>query len=325
MQQSTCTQNCHNRINKIKQRNMQSRKKFLQNSAALTIGSLVLSNTTIASFLNKKKYPNAGLQLFTFFNSIDEDVEGTLKKIASVGYKNIESAFSKKGGYYGMKPKEFAATLKNLGMSWKSHHVLGAPFKLPPGSKMPTGPDGKPITLPPMLNLKDNMQQLVDEAAEGGVDFLVCANTPISSLNDINASIEVLNKTDEAAKKAGVGFAYHNHDAEFRAVESVIPYDLFLTQTKVKMELDLAWAIKGGKNPVDLFSKHPGRFPLWHVKDLDVQHETVLPVGEGTINFKKIFEASTKAGLQYYFVEHDMPKDALASITSSMAYLKKMQ
>ncbi len=302
---------------------MQSRKKFIQNTAALTLGSLVLSNSTIASLLNKKKLPTAGLQLFTFFNSIDEDLEGTLKKIAHVGYKNIESAFSKKGGFYGMKSKEFALMLKNKGMEWKSHHVFGAPFKLPPGSKMPLGADGKPITLPPMLNLKDNMQQLVDEASEGGVKYLVCANTPISTLNDINTSIEVLNKTHEACNKAGIGFAYHNHDAEFRAVEGVIPYDLFLTQTKVKMELDLAWAIKGGKNPVDLFNNYPGRFPLWHVKDLDAKHETVLPVGEGIINFKNIFKASKIAGLKYYFVEHDMPKDALASITSSMAALKK--
>jgi sugar phosphate isomerase/epimerase len=303
---------------------MQSRKIFLQNSATLLIGSIALSNKGFASLSNKKKYPQPGLQLFTFFNSIDQDVDGTLKKIADAGYKEIESAFSKKGGYYGMKPKEFAAKLTEMGMHWKSHHAIGAPFKLPPGAKLPTGPDGKPITIPPMLNLKENMQQLVDEAGEGGVEYLVCANTPINTLADINASVEVLNKTDEACKKAGIGFAYHNHDAEFHTIEGVIPYEIFLTQTAVKMELDLAWAIKGGKNPVDLFKKYPGRFPLWHVKDLDATHANVLPVGDGTIDFKKIFNASSKAGLKYYFVEHDMPKEPLASITSSIGYLNKI-
>ena len=79
----------------------------------------------------------------------------------------------------------------------------------------------------------------------------------------------MLNKTDEACKKARIGFAYHNHDAEFRAVEGQIPYEMFLSQTKMQMELDLAWATKGGKDPVELFKQHPGRFPLWHVKDLD--------------------------------------------------------
>jgi sugar phosphate isomerase/epimerase len=303
---------------------MQNRKQFLQTAATLSVGSMVFSNTSFAALLNKKKYPPAGLQLFTFFNEIDADVQGTLKKIATVGYKEIESAFSKKGGYYGMKPKEFAAMLRNMGMRWKSHHVLGAPFKLPPGAKMPTDADGKPITIPPMKNLKENMQQLVDEAAEGGIKFLVCASTPITTLDDVKVSIEVLNKTDEACKKAGISFAYHNHDAEFRAVEGQIPYELFLTQTTMKMELDLAWATKGGKDPVDLFKQHPGRFPLWHVKDLDAKHETVLPLGEGTIDYKRIFDAASTAGLKHFFIEHDMPKDALASITSSFNYLSKM-
>lgn len=303
---------------------MQTRKKFLQLSGTSLLGGMLLSNKIAASLFEKMEIKPIGLQLYTFFNVIDDDVEGTLKKIAGVGYKEIESAFSKKGGYYGMKPKEFAAYLKEIGMSWKSHHVLGAPFKMPPGAKMPTGPDGKPITIPPMRNLRDNTQELVDEAAEGGVEFLVCANTPITTMDDIKASIEVLNKTDEACKKAGIGFAYHNHDAEFRAVEGQIPYELFLSQTKMQMELDLAWATKGGKDPVELFKQHPGRFPLWHVKDLDEKRETVLPVGEGTIDYKRIFNAASTSGMKHFFVEHDMPKDPLASITTSYNYLSKM-
>jgi sugar phosphate isomerase/epimerase len=299
------------------------RKQFIQTSGTALLGSILLHNKALASLVTNPKKHAVGLQLFTFFNVIDDDVTGTLKKIAAVGYTEIESAFSKKGGYYGMKPKEFAAFLKDTGMSWKSHHVLGAPFKLPPGAKLPAGPDGKPISIPPMRNLQDNMQALVDEAAEGGVEFLVCANTPITTLDEIKASVDVLNKTDEACKKAGIGFAYHNHDAEFRAVEGQIPYELFLSQTSMKMELDLAWATKGGKDPVDLFNLHPGRFPLWHVKDLDAKRETVLPVGEGTIDYKRIFAAASKAGMKHFFVEHDMPKDPQASITSSYAYLRK--
>ncbi len=300
------------------------RKKFLQASGAALLGGLFLRNNALASLAYQPKDLMVGLQLFTFFNVIDDDVQGTLKKIAGVGYKEIESAFSKKGGYYGMKPKEFAALLKDMGMSWKSHHVLGAPFKMPPGAKMPTGTDGKPIVIPPMRNLRDNMQALVDEAADGGVGYLVCASTPVNTLDDIKTSIETLNKTDEACKKAGVVFAYHNHDAEFRAVEGQIPYEMFLSQTKMLMELDLAWAVKGGKDPVELFKQHPGRFPLWHVKDLDAKRETVLPVGEGTIDYKRIFDASASSGMKHFFVEHDMPKDPLASIKKSYNYLSKM-
>jgi sugar phosphate isomerase/epimerase len=299
------------------------RKQFIQTSGAALFGSMLFHNNSI-DLLGTSPKDEMGLQLFTFFNEIDNDVEGTLKQIAGVGYKKIESAFSKKGGYYGMKPKEFARFLKDQGMSWKSHHVLGAPFRMPPGAKMPAGPDGKPITIPPMRNLRDNMQELVDEVAEGEVPYLVCANTPISTLDEVKASIDVLNKTDEACKKAKVNFAYHNHDAEFRAVEGQIPYEMFLSQTKMQMELDLAWATKGGKDPVELFKQHPGRFPLWHVKDLDKEFKTILPVGEGTIDFKRIFDASATAGLKHFFVEHDMPKDALASIKSSYNYLSKM-
>ena len=302
---------------------MSNRKDFLKLTGALAFGSLVLPRQANAYYKNAYN-PPPGLQLFTFFNSIDDDVNGTLKKIAAIGYKEIESAFSKKGGFYGMKPKEFAALVSSLGMSWKSHHVIGAPFKMPPGAKMPTDANGKPMTIPPMKNLKDNMQELIDQVAEGGVEYLVCASTPITSLDEVKGSIEVLNKTDEACKKAGVGFCYHNHDAEFKAVDGQIPYELFLSQTKMKMELDLAWAIKGGKDPVELFKQNPGRFPLWHVKDLDATKEIIMPVGEGTIDYKRIFDAASTAGLKYYFIEHDFPKDAYASITTSYNALTKM-
>jgi len=301
---------------------MYNRRKFLQNSGALALGGMALTGTAKAFFGEKAMHP-VGIQLFTFFSDIDNDVEGTLKKVAGVGYKEIESAFSKKGGYYGMKPKEFAAFSNNLGLSWKSHHVLGAPFKMPAGAKMPTDAEGKPMVIPPMRNLQDNMQELVDEAAEGGVEFLVCASTPITTSEEIKSSIEVLNKTDEACKKAGIGFAYHNHDAEFHTVEGQVPYEVFLSQTKMKMELDLAWATKGGKDPVELFKQHPGRFPLWHVKDLDATKEKILPVGAGTIDYKRIFAAASTAGMKHFYIEHDFPADAMASITASYEYLTK--
>ena len=89
------------------------------------------------------------------------------------------------------------------------------------------------------------------------------------------------------------------------------------------MELDLAWAVKGGKDPVALFKQHPGRFPLWHVKDMDASRANILPVGSGTIDFKRIFASASVAGMQDFFVEHDMPKDAFASAESSFKYIAK--
>src|SRR3954451_21362202 len=128
---------------------MQNRRKFLKNSGAAAIAAMFIADKATASFFGSNAVRPVGLQLFTFFNQIDNDVQGTLKKIADIGYKEIESAFSKKGGYYGMKPKEFASLLNSLGLGWKSHHVLGAPFKMPANAKPMVDASGKAITFPP--------------------------------------------------------------------------------------------------------------------------------------------------------------------------------
>lgn len=213
-------------------------------------------------------------------------------------------------------------------MSWKSHHVLGAPFKMPANAKPITDANGNPIKFPPMRNLKDNMQELVDEIAEAGIPYLVCANTPTKSLDEIKSSIEVLNKTEEACKKANIILAYHNHTEEFEKIEgqTQTAYDMFLSQLSpdIKMELDLCWATKAGVDAVELFKKNPGRFHLWHVKDLNKEKTGPAPVGEGIIDFKRIFANADVAGMKHFFVEHDMPPDPYASITTSYKNLQKI-
>lgn len=309
---------------------MINRRNFIRNTGLLTIGGGLLSELTLASTL-----PTAtstalsrpiGLQLFTLMGIIDNDLDGTLKKLSDLGYTEIESAFSMKGGFYGLKPKEFVAKTKSYGMNWRAHHVIGAPFKMPAGAKMPTGADGKPITIPPMKNLKDNMQEIVDSAAEGGIKYLVCASTPIGTPEEVSSSIATLNKTYESCKKAGIGLLYHNHDAEFKAVDGKVPYAQFFTEfnPEIKFELDLAWVTKAGLDPVSLFKLYPGRFPTWHVKDIDAEFKTVLPVGKGVVDFKRLFAHADIAGLEYPFVEHDQPADAFGSLSTSITYLKQI-
>lgn len=304
---------------------MINRRDFLRNAGVTALGSMVLSKSATA-FMRHVAIRPVGLQLFTFFNVIDNDVRGTLEKVAAVGYREIESAFSRRGGFYGLKAIEFSALLKDLGLSWKSHHVLGAPFKMPANMKPPVDADGKPMTIPPMRNLRDNYQELVDEIAAAGVPYLVCASTPVESLEAIKGSIDILNKTAEVCEKTGITLAYHNHDIEFQLVDGITPYDLLLSETNpdLKMELDLAWAKKGGVDPVALIKKHPGRFPLWHVKDIDQDFKNVLPVGNGIMDFKAIFEQAEIAGLKHFFVEHDMPSDPFASITTSFKNMGKI-
>lgn len=309
---------------------MINRRKFLQNSGALALGSLALAHeSSAARLLTIAPAPiPAGIQLYTVTSKIEADLDGTLKKIAEIGYKELESAFTRKGGYYGLKPKEFAAKAKEYGMTWRAHHCGGAPFRMPAGATPPVGPDGKPMVFPPMKNLRDNFQEVVDECAEGGVQYLVCSSTPIDTMDDVKKSMETLSKTGEACKKAGITFAFHNHVKEFEKVEGQLPYDMFLTQISadiLKMELDLAWVTKSGTDPLELFKKNPGRFPLWHVKDLSRITQRPVEVGEGYVDLKRVFADAATAGLKYFFVEQDQAPDPLVNVATSYANLQKLQ
>jgi sugar phosphate isomerase/epimerase len=300
---------------------MSNRRNFIKHSGSLALGGYLLSrNTELFTALANKSVHPIGIQLYTVTGLMDNDTRRTLEKIAAIGYKELESAFSRKGGYYGMKPKEFASLTKDLGLAWLSHHVLGAPFQSRTGSN-------PPANMPKMNTLKDGYQQLIDEAAEGGLQYLVCASIPLNNEEDIKNAVEILNKAGEASKKSGITLAYHNHTHEFENVEGQIPYDVLLSQVSsdiLKMELDLAWATKAGADPVELFKKHPGRFPLWHAKDIDKVAKNPAEVGTGLVNFKRIFDKAKKAGMKHFFVEQDGPPKPLENITASFNYLNKM-
>lgn len=308
---------------------MINRRKFLQNTGALALGGLAISQqaTGMSVINNLADTKNVGIQLYTVTNAMDTDLDATLKRIAEIGYKDLETAFSRKGGFYGLTSKEFAAKAKGYGLSWRAHHVGGAPFKLPAGAKPPVGADGKPIVFPPMKNLRDNYQEVVDAATEGGVKYLVCSSTPIDTLEEIKSSIETFNKTGEACKKAGIGFAFHNHTKEFDRIEGKVPYDMFLSEISadlMKFELDLGWATKSGTDPVELFKKHPGRFPLWHVKDLSRITQKPVEIGTGYVDLKRVFDAAESAGMQYFFVEQDAAPQPMENIATSFKNLKAL-
>jgi sugar phosphate isomerase/epimerase len=307
---------------------MHNRRNFLKNSGAMALGGLLLSKHANALLFREKMTHAAGLQLFTLFSVMDKDPAGALKKISEIGYKEIESAFSMRGGYYGLKPKEFAALVKDSGMSWQSHHVLGAPFKMPPGGiKIPGADTTRQFTMPPMRSLKENAQELVDEAAEGGISYLVCASISHGTMDEIKEAVVILNKSGEACKKAGITFCYHNHTTEFEKVDGQLPYHIFLSQTSpdlVKMELDLGWATKAGVDPVELFKQHPGRFPLWHVKDLDKTTQQPTEIGTGTVNLKRIFDNAGSSGMKHFFVEQDGAPKPFENIATSFTNLSKI-
>lgn len=316
---------------------MATRRKFLQQSGAFALGSLLIPQLSkSALFSLRKNYPPIGLQLYTMGNLMTTDTKGTLQKLAAIGYREVESAGSQKGNFYGFKPKEFATMVKDAGMHWRSAHVGGAAFKTSQIMKMAKNAEDsariksyleKMKNAPKPLNLTDNYQQLADDAAEGGLSYLVCSSIPVSTLDEIKTAVEVFTKSGEACKKNGVQFAYHNHVTEFDEVQGHRPFDYILNHTGkdlVKMELDLGWATKAKQDPVELFKLHPGRFPLWHVKDLDRTTMQPTEVGSGFIDFKRIFDNAQESGMKYFFVEQDGAPKPFEDVTKSYDDLKKI-
>lgn len=312
------------------------RRTFLQ-SGTFAAASLMVGRSAIAEIFSPKKVtPPIGLQLYTMGNLMITDIKGTLGKLSAIGFKELESAGSQKGNFYGYQPKELAKMIKDAGMNWRSAHVAGAPFTMEQVMKMAkTAEDSARIkkmmdsfkNRPKTPNLKDNYQELANDAAEGGISYLVCSSIPVNTLDEIKTAVEVFNKSGEACKKVGVQFAYHNHTTEFDDVEGHRPFDYILSNTDknlVKMELDLAWATKAKQDPVALFKMHPGRFPLWHVKDLDKTTQNPTEVGAGTIDFKRIFDNAKESGMKYFFVEQDGAPKPIEDVTQSYDYLKKL-
>jgi sugar phosphate isomerase/epimerase len=315
---------------------MQNRRKFLQQSGTLALASLMLPKLSKANFLFDKKITSGiGLQLYTLGGLMTSDTKGTMQKLAAIGYKELESAGSGKGTVYGVKVKEFAAMAKDLGMRWRSAHVGGVAFTMEQIMKMAKTKEDSTriqkmapmIAKMPKISLKDDAQQLADDAAEGGLSYLVCSSIPVSTMDEIKIAVDVFNKAGEACKKNGVQFAYHNHQTEFDVIEGTRPFDYILNNTDkdlVKMELDLAWASKAKQDPIELFKLHPGRYPLWHVKDLDKKTMNPAEVGSGVIDFKRIFDNAKESGMKYFFVEQDGAPQPLENVANIYNYLNKM-
>jgi sugar phosphate isomerase/epimerase len=292
---------------------MASRRAFVKSAALLSAGALVSPALLAAA---PKQY--IGLQLYTVRDAMQQDPAGTLAKVAQLGYNSVEGAtYTGSQKFYGMEPAAFAKVLKQNGLIMpSSHYMLGQAMN-----------NGQPT----QGTILHGWDKAVDDAAQAGVKYMVCAyliESERGSLDQYKQIAAHLNKAGERCKKAGIQLCYHNHDFEFAAQNGQLPYDILLKETDkqlLKMELDLYWATKAGHDPLALFKAHPGRFPLWHVKDMDkTEKKDFTEVGNGVIDFKKIFAARQLAGLQYYFVEQDRtPGDPFNSIKQSIGYIKK--
>jgi sugar phosphate isomerase/epimerase len=243
-----------------------------------------------------------GVQLYTLRKEMERDVAATLARVAKIGYKEVEFA-----GYFGKSPKEIRAMLDANGLRAPSAHLQGQLFA------------------------KGGWDAPLEEAKAVGHEYAIVPYLPPElrhSLDDWHHLAEQLNQGATKAKELGLRFGYHNHDFEFTKMGGRVPYDVLLAETDPKlvlMEMDLYWATKAGQDPVAYFAKQPGRFQLVHVKDSSGPPENrIMPVGQGTIDFARIFAKRTEGGIQHYFVEHDNPDDPFASIETSYKNLTKM-
>jgi sugar phosphate isomerase/epimerase len=231
-----------------------------------------------------------------------EDPRGTLAKLAKIGYKELESARSAKGNYYGLSAKEVKKIVSDLGMNMRSGHV----------------------------HIDKDWQKSVDEAAEAGQEYLICSSLPSSgqTLANYQKVAETFSKAGEDCKKSGLIFGYHNHDYEFEKAEGQVLYDILLQRSDpnlVKMELDLGWVIVTGNDPLTYFKKYPGRFPLWHLKDMDGAKKQSTEFGKGLINIKTMLANKKASGMKYFFVEQEeYTNNALESLEYDYKYLQKL-
>lgn len=275
------------------------RREFLLQSSTLAIGSAVLPSFSIS----QKEVKNIGVQLYTFRKEMAEDALGTLKQIAAIGIKQIETAKSEKGHYYGFSPKEMKQACTDLGMTLRSGHV----------------------------HVDKDWKKTMDEAAESGQEYLICSSMPTSgqTVSNYKKVAEIFNKAGEECKSRGIKFGYHNHEYEFESEGGEVLYDVLLNNTDAKvvyMEMDIGWAVVGGKAPLDYFNKYPGRFPLWHLKDMNLAKKHSVEFGKGGVDIMAMLKNQKQAGLKYLFVEQEeYASTPMESMKYNMDYLKRLR
>ena len=276
---------------------MKTRREFIIKTTAVAIGSTLLPSFGFAP----KKQLALGVQLYTFRDEMLKDPAGTLKKIAALGIKKIETAGSNKGYYYGLQPKEMQSICRDLGMELISGHV----------------------------RLDDKWEQTMEQALAAGQEYLICSSLPSrgQDVDNYKKVAEAFNKAGEACNKLGLKFGYHNHEYEFETVDNTVLFDVLMDNTTaelVHMELDLGWVIIGGKDPLDYFKKYPGRFPLWHLKDMDMNKKHSTELGKGGLDIDAMIANMATSGVGHIFIEQEeYALGPFESMTQNMDFMKK--
>jgi sugar phosphate isomerase/epimerase len=242
-----------------------------------------------------------GAQLYTVRAEMGCDFEGTLRRVADIGYDEVEFA-----GLFGRDPADVRPLLKKLGLKAVASHV--------DWQRLRDAPDG-----------------LIKETKALGAQYMVLAWLPPEqrqALDQWRWWVSHLNTVGKMARKQGLRLAYHAHDFEYQPIDGVRPIDLLekgLNPKFVGFEMDVYWTVKGGGDPVALLRKYPGRFPLAHIKDIGKTDVAMADIGDGRIDFAAIFKAAGPSDFKHMFVERDDGADPFATLERSLAYLKSIE
>lgn len=289
-----------------------NRRDFIINSAMMSTAALSLPEIARA---NAKKY-KMGLQLFTIRDAMARDVSGTLKTVSSLGYEDTEiyGYDGEKGTYYGLKAVDFKKLLDDNRLTATSgHYDFASLFNKP----------------------DDDLKRYVDQCIAGahaiGSRYITWPwlDPESRTIEKFKVLTGKLNLIGEQVNKSGLGFAYHNHNFEFIDHNGENGYDIVMRETDpklVKLQIDLYWVAHSSKlSAIELFNKQPGRFVMWHIKDMDKVSRDYTEMGNGSIDYKPILPHAAQAGLQYYYIEQggNFAKNPIQSITDSAVYFRK--
>lgn len=247
-----------------------------------------------------------GIQLYTLRDVIPGDPQGTLKKVADMGFNQIEGYDGAQGMFWDMGHKNFKAYISDLGLDMVSSHC----------------------------NIRENFEEKAGQAAEIGMKYLICPYIgPQKSMDDWKNVTDRFNECGAICKKEGIRFAYHNHAYSFEAFSGQIPHDFIMENTDpdtVDHEMDIYWVVTGGADPIEYLKKYPNRFRLCHVKDrmknAGDERAATCTLGTGIIDFPSILKVAQENGMQYYIMEQERYDDTtpMGCAQAGADYLKKI-
>jgi sugar phosphate isomerase/epimerase len=285
-----------------------NRREFT--SAAFASGLAALFGSMDADAATKgrrrrgmRKIEKIGIQLWTVREMFKTDPVGTFKMLAKTGYQQVEFANLEP---LPITPKELRKVANDLGITFPATHFN------------PNFYFEKP-------------QFVIDTAGELGCKYVVNSwvDEKDRSKDGYRKQADMFNKVGDIMRKAGLQYGFHNHEFEFQKMDGdKTGYDILVQNTDpalVMMELDMYWVVDGGADILDLLKRYSGRFKTCHIKDRTADGKMVN-VGEGVIDWKTALAKATDQGMQYYFVEHDLPPAPLEqSVATSYQYLRKLR